>query len=87
MLFRTAASRVRVPAGEEKGGEEEQVVEGVVLCLQGGPWSEEGAGEATGARRPWRQCFSWRHSEGRDDRWVPLSGIFLFLFPEIPVGF
>ena len=56
------------------------MVEGVVLCLQGGQGIEEEAGEATGARRPWRQCFPWRHSGGRDDRWVPLSGIFPFLF-------
>ena len=62
----------------EKEGEEEQVVVGVAFILQGGPWSEEEAGEATGARRPWCQCVSWRHSEGRDDRWVPLSVIFLF---------
>ena len=64
----------RVPAAGEKGGGEGEQVEGVLFYPPRGPGSEEEAGEATGARRPWRQCSPWRHSEREgDDRWGPLS--------------
>ena len=49
--------------GGGKEGEREQHVVGVFFILHGGPGREEEAGEATGARRPWRQCSPWRHSE------------------------
>ena len=73
-----AAARVRLAAlGVE--GEEEQVVAGRPLMLQGGPGREGAAVEATVARRSWRQCFHCRHREGTD-RGTPLSAISLFLF-------
>ena len=39
----------------EKEGEEEQQVAGSVFMPQGGPGCKGERGEATGARRPWRQ--------------------------------
>ena len=69
------SARVRVPAEREKGGGEAQVVEGVSFILQGGPGCEGSGGGGRGGARPWRQCFSCRHSEEGADRWVPLSGI------------
>ena len=64
----------------KKEGEREEGVTGCSFIRRGGPWSKEEAGEAMGARRPWHQCFSWRHSERGMTGGSPLSGIFLFLF-------
>ena len=79
-----AAARVRVLQVEEKEGEEEQVVEGGLFILQEGGQARGERGEGTGARRPWRQCFPWRHSErGKMTGGSPLSGIYLFPFFRI----
>ena len=48
--------------GEKEEEREQQVAEGVFM-LQGGARERGERGESTGARRPWRQCFPWRHSE------------------------
>ena len=67
------SARVRVPAEREKGGGEEQVVEGVSFILQGGPGCEGSGGGGRGGARPWRQGFPCRHSDDAD-RGDPLSG-------------
>ena len=74
----------RVAAAGGKGGEEEQQVAGGLLILQGGPGKRGSGGGGRGGARPWRQCFhcgARKKERGREtDGWVPLSGIFPFLF-------
>ena len=73
------SARVRVPAEREKGGGEEQVVEGVSFILQGGPGCEGSGGGGRGGARPWRQGFPCRHSDD-PDRGAPRSGFSPFSF-------
>ena len=81
------ASRDRVPAEGEKGGKEEQVVEGGLFNLQGGPGREGSGGGGRGGARPWRQGSHCRHRDDGADRWVPSVRVLSFsIFQKIQKG-
>ena len=72
---RHGAGRLWFPAtGGEKEGKEEQHVEGGLFTLHGGPGARRRQGTP---RRHGGNGASVSHDAtgGRDDRWVPLSGI------------
>ena len=90
LLHCHGAEAARVSAEEEKGGgEREASGGGGPYPPEGGARREEERGEGTGARRPWRQCSPWRHSDGREmTGGSHLSGPFLFpVFQNFQQGF
>ena len=70
-----AAARVRVAARGEEEGEEEHVVAEVLFSLQGGPGKRGGGRGGQGDTAASGGSVSPVATGGRDDRWVPLSGI------------
>ena len=78
------AAALGFAAGEEKEGEREQVVEGGVFMLRGGPGSEGAVVEAPRRRRSWRQCCHCRHRKKKGGVvGPPCQGFFFFLFFRI----